>query len=366
MKLQKHETQKHEIIVLTVFFALMISVFLFPSAVFAQENEPPGITAVYYDEQGKAVDGNKLLSGNYRMELVLSCFENLSEMEFTASYSSNVVIDVNSVVCSVADNNSDISSLCKVGNGSIILCVVSLNEDFSNIASDGVTVFSANITVSADTELDMENVITENESADYTFVENNYNDINKSSVPYVYNCYGFDKSQTADYAGTVTYMLFDMSPELPKAFDVSGKIVAMIDPNNPNSVTGANPVSDVDVIVNGQVAASTDESGNYSIQLPNGRNEVVFDYQYGPARTVVIHVNGAAVNVGSITIVTADLDNDGSITFLDTGLYQDSLIKSNLMGDIDKDGSVSFLDTGIYQAFYQKGLDNIYPEIVIN
>lgn len=353
-----------------VFFAFMISVFGFSVKAYADtENvnaEKPSITAVYYDEQGKRADGNVLSAGHYRMELVLKGFATVSEMEFTANYSDCVSIDRNSYQCNIAASYEDIASLCKVGDGSIIICIVSLNDNCSYIASNGTVLFSADITVSSDGLLDMENVITENESPDYTFVEKDYGDINKDAVPFVYNCYGFGLNLPADYTGEVTDMRFDMSPELPLSYMVTGKIVAMIDPNNPNSILNANPVSDVDILVNGVVVSSTDESGNYSILLPDGSNKVEFDYQYGPKRSVTIYVNGADVDAGSITIVTADLNDDGSITYVDTGIYQDALTNADLMDDINKDGSVSYVDTGIYQAFLLKGLNNIYPEVIIN
>lgn len=142
---------------------------------------------------------------------------------------------------------------------------------------------------------------------------------------------------------------------------VTGTIVAMVNPSAPDSTVGANPVAGVQVLVNGNEVVTTGADGKFSIELPNGANEVTFKYAYGPARTVTINVNGAAVDAGAITIVTADMDNDGSITFLDTGLYQQAFSTGDLMGDIDKDGSVTFLDTGIYQAFFGNGIDNIYP-----
>lgn len=141
---------------------------------------------------------------------------------------------------------------------------------------------------------------------------------------------------------------------------VTGIVMAMVDPTNPDSTVGSNPVADVDVIVNGEIVATTDAEGKYSITLPDGQIEVTFRYAYGPDRTVTVNVNGAAVDAGVITIVTADMDNNGNMTYVDTGLYQQALMSADMMGDINKDGSVSYVDTGIYQAFLMSGLDGIY------
>lgn len=226
-----------------VFFVL-ISLFInVPDAAFAQESlnsDGPEIKAVYYDENGKKANGNELASGNYRMQLVLSGLSSVSEMEFTAALSDAAVINSSSWCCDLSAENADIASLCKVSAGSLIICIASLNEECSSISSDETVLFSADITVSSPVPLDMESVITENESPDFTFAETNYGDVNTSSVPYTYSCYGFAGGTAVSSAVlNVTEMKFDMSPVLPSVFSVKGRVAAMLDPNSPENSNGA-------------------------------------------------------------------------------------------------------------------------------
>lgn len=360
---------------LTVFFALILTLISFPCAVSAQtvteENEQLSLTAVYFDEQGKRADGNVLAAGNYRMELLLSGFAQISEMEFTASYDNSIIVNSNTAVCDIADASADISSLCKINDSSIIICLVSLNDDCSSIVSDGAVIFSADITVSSSVPLDMETVITENENPNYTFVEKDYGEIDKTSVPYVYNCYGFAESKTADYSGTVTDMLFDMSPELPISYPVKGKVVAMLNPSSPDDVTGAPALSGVDIIINDAVVATTDSDGVFEIpSLENGTHEAVLHYANGFDRKITIIVNDASIDYidKPITMVPCDYDNNGYVNSMDTIMYFASVKgKDTLVGDFNADGYVNSQDTIIYFNFVKTAyLSNIYSDTIVH
>lgn len=362
---------------LTVFFALILTLMGFPCTASAQtgteENEQLSLTAVYFDEQGKRADGNVLTAGNYRMELVLSGFAQISEMEFTASYDNSIVVNGNTAVCDAAVASADISSLCKINDGSIIICLVSLNDDFSSIVSDGAVIFSADITVSSSVPLDMEKVITENENPNYTFIEKDYGEIDKASVPYVYDCYGFAESKPADYAGTVIDMLFDMSPELPKSYSVKGKVVAMLDPLNPDAVINGGkgtPVvlAGVTVTVDNQVAV-TDESGVFTLSLENGTYEAILHYANGFDRKIVIIVNDASIDYTDkpITMVLCNYDNNEYVNSADTLKYFTAVKNKDLLiGDFDSDGYVNSKDTLIFFKFIKiANIKNIYSDVVI-
>ena len=345
---------------LTVFFALILTLISFPCAVSAQtvteENEQLSLTAVYFDEQGKRADGNVLAAGNYRMELLLSGFAQISEMEFTASYDNSITVNGNTAVCDIADASADISSLCKINDSSIIICLVSLNDDCSSIVSDGAVIFSADIIVSSSVPLDMETVITENENPNYTFVEK-------------YNCYGFAKSKTADYSGTVTDMLFDMSPELPISYPVKGKVVAMLNPSSPDDVTGAPALSGVDIIINDAVVATTDSDGVFEIpSLENGTHDAVLHYVNGFDRKIVIIVNGNSIDYTDkpITMVTCDFDNNGRINGIDMSTFNSGYRIGASSCDLDGSGRVNGIDLSIFNSFYRTSvLTDIYTDIII-
>lgn len=366
--------KKSSILGFTVFFVLIFTVFIFPCTVSAQTvnkgNEQLSVTAVYLDERGERVDGNVLTAGNYRMELVLSGFAQISEMEFTAFYDNSITVNSNTAVCDIADARADISSLCKIGDGSIIVCLVSLNDDCSSIDSEGAVIFSADITVSSSVPLDMEKVITENENPNYTFVEKDYGEIDKASVPYIYNCYGFAESKPADYAGTVTYMLFDMSPELPKSYSVKGKVVAMLNPLSPDDVTNAPALNGVSVKINDAVVATTGSDGVFEIpSLENGTYEAVLHYANGFDRKIQIIVSGNSIDYTGkpITMVPCDYDNDGFVNIIDTNIYFNSVDTDNInIGDINQDGYINIIDTNIYYSFIDASdIFSIYSDIVL-
>lgn len=366
--------KKSSILGFTVFFVLIFTVFIFPCTVSAQTvdkgNEQLSVTAVYLDERGERVDGNVLTAGNYRMELVLSGFAQISEIEFTAFYDNSITVNSNTAVCDIADARADISSLCKIGDGSIIICIVSLNDDCSSIDSEGAVIFSADITVSSSVPLDMEKVITENENPNYTFVEKDYGEIDKASVPYVYNCYGFAESKPADYAGTVTYMLFDMSPELPKSYSVKGKIVSMLNPLSPDDVTNAPALNGVSVKINDAVVATTGSDGIFEIpSLENGTYEAVLHYANGFDRKIQIIVSGNSIDYTGkpITMVPCDYDNDGFVNIIDTNIYFNSVDTDNInIGDINQDGYINIIDTNIYYSFIDASdIFSIYSDIVL-
>lgn len=367
--------KKSSILGFTVFFVLIFTVFIFPCTVSAQTVnkgiEQLSVTAVYLDERGERVDGNVLTAGNYRMELVLSGFAQISEMEFTAFYDNSITVNSNTVVCDIADARADISSLCKIGDGSIIICLVSLNDDCSSIDLEGAVIFSADITVSSSVPLDMEKVITENENPNYTFVEKDYGEIDKASVPYVYNCYGFAESKPADYAGTVTYMLFDMSPELPKSYSVKGKVVAMLNPLSPDDVTNAPALNGVSVKINDAVVATTGSDGIFEIpSLENGTYEAVLHYANGFDRKIQIIVSGNSIDYTGkpITMVPCDYDNNGYINVSDTNKFFNAMDIDDLdIADIDYNGHINVSDTNIYYSFVDVGdIRSIYSLIVVN
>lgn len=356
---------------LTVLFTFIFVLFSFSGVASAQEmteeNKELSLTAVYFDEQGKRADGNILAAGNYRMELLLSGFAQISEMEFTASYDNSIIVNSNTAVCDIAAASSDISSLCKIDDSSIIICLVSLNDDCSLVDLDGAVIFSADITVSSSVPLDMETVITENENPNYTFVEKDYGEIDKTSVPFAYNCYGFANGKAADYSGTVTDMLFDMSPELPLAFPVKGKVVAMLNPSSPDDVTGAPALSGVDIIINDAVVATTDSDGVFEIpSLENGTHDAVLHYVNGFDRKIVIIVNDASIDYTDkpITMVPCDYDNNGYVNYADTLEYFLSVdLKDTVKGDFNADGYVNYQDTLIYFTFVDiANMKNIYSD----
>lgn len=150
------------------------------------------------------------------------------------------------------------------------------------------------------------------------------------------------------------------------ASTVTGKVVAMLDPTNPDVANGAPALAGVTVTVGDQVA-TTDANGVFSLSLENGTYTAVIHYVYGYDRTVTINVNGADIDAGTITMVPCDYDNNGYINVSDTNIYFDAMDTTNLAcGDIDGNGYINVSDTNIYYAFVDiSDVRTIYPAVVI-
>ncbi len=353
---------------LTAFLVLISIIFMFPTVSFAQTGtlgtEKPYIFASYYDESGKEADGNALSSGNYRMEIVLSGMASISEMEITAAFGEQVSFGNYSTL---AENDSTVSALSIISNGSLILCLVSLNEDCSLVNSDGTVIFSADISVTCDGAVDMENVFSVSANPNFTFAEADYGDI-KAGVSKIYDCYSFDTdAEKYSYSGTIHFMECDLSPEL--GYSVTGKVVAMLSPNAPDSYENAPPLEGVEVRIGDEVFAKTLSDGTFTIpSLKNGTYTAVLHYANGYDRVIEIVVNGAdIIHSVPITMVPCDYDNNGDIDISDSLVYYSALGSLNLYnGDINGDGNVDVSDTLIYFSFLGvKSVKNIYSTIVI-
>lgn len=353
----------------SVFLILIISLFSFPFSAFAENNEQPSpyLYAEYFDKDGKRADGNVLPSGNYKMKLVLEGVSSLSEMEFTAPYGSEVTF---SEISTLADNDASVNALCKIKNNNLILCIVSLNDDYTEINSAGTVLFTADITVSTDDVVDMKFAVPVSADPNYFFIETNYGDIDKSTVPYSYNCYGLSESSDYSFSGTVTAMVCDLSPELPTAHSVSAYIGALAQPTDS---FGTYPVSGA-VVTAGGMTSVTDSNGQFVIDgLTPGTYEATVTYKYGFTRTFTIIVSDSDIQSDiMVGIVSCDLSEDMVINNGDYSLYKKYIGVNNQSGryilgyDFNVDGVINNGDYALYKKFIGKNIQNmIYDETII-
>lgn len=353
----------------SVFLILIVSLFSFPLSAFA-ENEvksSPYLYAEYFSEDGKRADGNILSSGNYKMQFVLEGVSSLSEMEFTANYGSEVVFNNFSTI---ADNDTSVNALCRIENNNLILCFVSLNDDYTEVNSDGTVLFTADITVNSDSIVDMKQVVPVSTDPNFFFIETNYGDIDKSSVPYSYNCYGLDENSEYSFSGTVTTMVCDLSPELPTAHSVSAYIGALA---KPTASFGTYPVSGA-VVTAGGMTSVTDSNGQFVIDgLIPGTYEATVTYKYGLTRNFTIVVSDSDIKSDiMVGIVSCDLSEDKVINNGDYSLYKKYIGVNNqsdryILGyDFNVDGVINNGDYAIYKKFIGKNIQNmIYDETII-
>lgn len=358
-------------LVLSVFFALIFTFSSFPIFAFAEaENdkiESPYLYAEYFAEDGKRADGNLLSSGNYKMQLVLEGVSSLSEMEFTAVYGSEVIFNN---FTTIADNETSINTLCKIENNNFILCLVSLNENYTEINSDGTVLLTADVTVNTDDAVDMKLAVPVSADPNYFFIETNYGDIDKSSVPYSYNCYGLGESSEYSFSGTVTAMVCDLSPELPTAHSVSAYIGALA---KPTDSFGTYPVSGA-VVTAGGMTSVTDSNGQFVIDgLTPGTYDATVTYEYGFTRTFTIVVSDSDIQSDiMVGIVSCDISGDKVVNNGDYSLYKKYIGVNNqsdryILGyDFNVDGVINNGDYAIYKRFIGKNIQNmVYDETII-
>lgn len=357
--------KKSSILMLTVFFTLVLSIFIFPSVVYAQTgtlgNEKPQISASYTDGDGNLADGNQLTAGSYTMQIALTGMEKISQMELTATYGEEVSFGNYSTL---ADSNSNVDAVCSISSGNLVIGLVSKNADCTAIDSEKTVIFTASITVTSETAIDMENVISVSQNPNFTYLEADYGDVKTTGV---YDCYALGTN--ADYAGTVHPMACDLSPQLAQEFSVSGKVVAMLNPDAPDDYTGAPALANVNVLINGSVVATTTADGVFTIPaLQNGTYSATLHYANGLDRAITIIVNGADINYSTpITMVSCDYNNDGIMNAKDSFVYLTSLGSNDLVnGDLNGDGFVNAKDSFIFYLFLGKmDISSVYTEVTI-
>ena len=354
----------------SVFLILIVSLFSFPLSAFAENEEKssPYLYAEYFAEDGKRADGNILSSGNYKMQFVLEGVSSLSEMEFTANYGSEVVFNNFSTI---ADNDTSVNALCRIENNNLILCFVSLNDDYTEVNSDGTVLFTADITVNSDSIVDMKQVVPVSTDPNFFFLETNYGDIDKSSVPYSYNCYGLGENSEYSFSGTVTTMVCDLSPELPTAHSVSAYIGALA---KPTDSFGTYPVSGA-VVTAGGMTSVTDSNGQFVIDgLIPGTYEATVTYKYGFTRNFTIVVSDSDIKSDiMIGIVGCNLNGDTMVTTADYAIYSRAVGASvgesgyDVGIDFNRDNMITTGDYAVYSRFVGYSvIDMVYAETYIS
>lgn len=364
--------RKSVLLSLSVFLVFIFSLTAFPFSALAEtenaQSESPYLYAQYFDKDGKRADGNVLPSGNYKMQLVLQGVSSVSEMEFTASYGSEVTFGE---ILTLADEEASLNALCKVENNNLILCLVSLNDDYTEINSAGTVLLTADITVNAQDIVDMKLAVPVSADPNYFFIETNYGDIDKSSVPYSYNCYGLSDGSAYAFSGTVTAMLCDLSPELPTAHTVSAYIGALA---KPTDSFGTYPVTGA-VVTAGGISSVTDNNGQFVIEgLLPGTYEATVTYQYGFTRTFTIVVSDSDIQSDiMVGIVGCDLNGDSAVNTGDYSIYKKyigAISTDNryiIEYDLNRDNAINTGDYALYKKFIGKTVINtIYTDTIIN
>lgn len=323
--------------------------------------QTPAITASYTDSDGNACDGNALTSGSYTMTLSVSDLASISELEFTASYDTDILsfsLLGSTILSDTLPQLDGIGPL--ISGGSFIFGLMSENEDKTLLPDNAAQLLSVGITVSSETPVDMNDVITVNVNPVFTFIEVDFGDVYHSDTGLVYDCYGL--SSPADFLGAVYDMTCDLSPDITQYYSVSAYVGALI---SPDETYGTFPTTGAAVTIsteNGDISAVTDSSGRFTLEnVPNGEYTATVTYKYGFSREFTIVVNGADIDSDiMVGIVGCDWNSDGLINVNDYTAYfnlfliNDSSESYDVGIDINRDNIINVNDYNVYFSFFLK------------
>lgn len=102
---------------------------------------------------------------------------------------------------------------------------------------------------------------------------------------------------------------------------------------------GTHAAIGADILLNGYTLATTDEKGNFSMQLKSGTYALTVRYAYGFSRTLYVVVSDRDLQCGSVPVVGCDWNKDGKID--DQDYYMFKLIFGTHQGQA---GYLSYVD----------------------
>lgn len=336
--------------------------------------QQPAITASYLDSQGNPCNGNALPAGRYTMVLSVSDLASVSQMEFTASYDTDILSFSLIGASLLSDSLPQLDGIGPLTTGGrLIFGLASKNSDKTVLPDSSAQLLSIGITVSSQAPVDMESVITVDSSPRFTFIEVDYGDIHETESGTAYDCYAL--SSPAGFSGTVYPMTCDLSPDIAQYYSVSAYVGALA---SPDDEYGSYPTIGAVVTVStesGDISAVTDDSGRFTLEnLPNGEYTAVITYKYGFSREFEIVVDGADIDSDvMIGIVACDFNASGTITVADFNIYNQSVNtvsgddKYDVNIDLNKSGTITVADYNIYSNFINVNNTEIsYYHVVVN
>ena len=320
--------------------------------------ESPNVYCTYTDSNGKQYDGDKLPAGTYDVSFYLEGVTELSVVQVTSTYSSDVSVQSEPKAL-LSDEVAGVSSMGTVTNDSnLVFGFVSDADTCSSVTKDGTLLATFSVAFAKD--CDAADVISVSTDPNKTFVLANYND-------------GFDDeyalvTESADYPGSLYLMTCDVSPST--GHSVNGSLVIMTDAkgNTANSpVYGEYTVNVYSDSARTELVGTTTSSlkdgvNAFSIDsLKDGTYYLSISSDYAIARNdVTVIVNGADITNAVIPMMACDFNKDGIITAADaTSVYLFASKQTDLNYDLNGDGVVTGADaTAIYACSSGSGYYN--------
>lgn len=330
---------------------LIISMFAFPVSANAEAGtlgtETPDISCVFYNKTkpNKAVDGNRLSAGNYKVDIVLSGMKAVSVVELTATYDQSVITGID-ITSTYADSHGDVKEGGrKFENGKVSVFLVSESDDASVIDKNGTVMVSLSVTVAS--SCDFADVFAFSTDPDYCFVEASYLDGYD-------DCYVLDITKETNFK---TYLMTaDASPDFTVTeFEISGILTVAGDLTGTASTA---PVAGVDAVLmkdNDVIqTVKTQDDGSYVFsEITEGEYTITFTGDSTIDRTVIVTVslNKAdydQINVDNTGICVVDYNKDSKIEATDVALFYKA------KPDLNGDGAYDENDVALFKTFLFK------------
>ena len=304
------------------FIAMLMLCISFPLISYAETGslgqESPEIYCTY-EQDGVAVDGNKLTAGTYDVSFVLSGMSNLSVIEITAAYDQEqVTIEDPTAFNLISDNDAaEFDSMGYIlSDGNIVFGFVSTGDDTSSVNEDEQIIATVKMTFASD--CDAEEYITVLSNPNVTFAQADYGD-------------GYDDEYAlVDIFDSYNGMLYLMDCDVTPGFGhcVSGNLVVMTNANGSTNGAAVYGAYTIDIysdaaktnLVTSVSSIPTLNENNQKVNLfnikdlPDGTYYATISYEYAISRdNVIIHINGNDIDNVVIPMLNCDFDKDGSI-----------------------------------------------------
>lgn len=354
-------------------FAALLPVFILTSLCFpvtanaaskALGDEVPYLFCLFTDENGDTVDGNALSPGDYTVNVVLSDMGTASVFQFTADYDTEVLtLDVESTYAS--DGNSGIAlGGVKNENGTLVAALVSENDSYSELDTQGTVFTTLNVTVSGNEAIDFADYFHFNTDPDLTFVEADYG-------------HGIEDAYVLDTSVQTAYNKYQMNADespilLNDAYDVSGRVVIAVDVYGRESTGGV--VNNTVTLQGTAFTATTDENGYYTIEnVPAGTYTMTVSGPTTIQRNVTLIVSpekaqDGVIETSDVPVAICDYTGEGVIDVDDATYFVSYLNNSQqdkaVYADLTAEGVVDADDVAYFINFLNDAVD--YDELTLN
>lgn len=152
-------------------------------------------------------------------------------------------------------------------------------------------------------------------------------------------------------------------------YNVSGSVVIA---ETKEAKNGRNSLAGVNVVIDGNTVATTDDEGNFSFDIETGAYEATLHYTFGFDRKIYIVVEDSDVKCENIAIIGCDFNKDGAVDDKDYELFRIVISASKddpsylSYVDMNNDGYINVKDMAIIKACM--GIDSdsyIYEQITV-